>query len=326
MLNLRCVFLTVLLTTVGVAAMINCDRVSDAPRTDSVTAAVPETTTVDSQLPRVPSGWDDNAGSVLLVASERPEAAVVVFPEIQGEHAAAELQFDTTTLRGSAATLITRAGQATSAILGAGAAPAEDEDCTGWPMLRVSSASAPLSPWSVGLLNARFLPIALDSIGSLSAADSSALVAEIARLASTIPVHENTARLRGLPFSVQDVRRFQTTSGTDVLVAQVVRRVHEEANPLEERTMLIAERDSSQRRDLRGRYIVAFHRSSVGHEETLEGSEVLAALVQRDTQRHASRPMLVVARESEGGVRYALIERSGKATWRVKWTSALVRC
>jgi hypothetical protein len=68
--------------------------------------------------------------------------------------------------------------------------------------------------------------------------------------------------------------------------------------------------------------VLAFHQRTVGHEETLEGSEVLGAFVHRNT----SRPTLVLARESEGGVRYASIERSGTRTWRVKWTSALVRC
>ena len=319
--NLRRAFLTVLAHAVSAVAMLSCDRASDAPHADSVTAVPSETASVDSQRPSVRSGWDGTAGPVLLVASERPEAAVVVFPEIQGEHAAAELQFDTASIRQSAANLITRAGQLIPVTLGGGAEPAEDEDCPGWPMLRVATPSGALSPWSIGLLSARLTPIPLDSIGSLSTADSSALVAEIARLASAIPVHDNSRPLRGLPFSVQDVRQFRTVSG-DVIVARVVRRVHEEANPLEERTMLIAERDSADRPNIRGRYVTAFYQRSVGHEEMLEGSEVLAALVRRNT----SRPILVVARESEAGVRYTFIERISKAAWRVKWTSALVRC
>ena len=320
--NLRRGFLTVLAGAAGVAATIGCNRASDAPRTDSVTATPLETATVDSQRPSAPSGWDATAGPVLLVASERPEAAIIVFPEIQGEHAAAELQFDTATLRGSTAALFSRAGEIGSGTLGEGTVPAEEEDCAGWPMLRVSSSSGTVAPWSIGLVGTRVVPIALDSIGSLTAADSSRLVAEVARLASIVPVRENATRLRGLPFSVQDVRRFRARAGTDIIVAHVVRRVHEEANPLEERTLLIVERDSSQRPNVRARYIIAFYQRSVGHEETLEGSEVLGAF----THRNASRPTLVIARESEGGVRYSLIERSGVRTWRVKWTSALVRC
>ena len=321
--NLRCAFLTVLASAAGVAAAtIGCNRASDAPHTDSVTATPPKAAVVDSQRPPTASGWDTTAGPVLLVASERPDAAIIVFPEVQGEHAAAELQFDTTALRGSTAALFSRAGEIRSGTLGDGTAPAEEEDCAGWPMLRVSSPSGTVAPWSIGLVGTRIVPIALDSIGSLSVADSSGLVAEVARLASMVPVRESATRLRGLPFSVRDVRRFRTGAGTDVVVAHVVRRVHEEANPFEERTLLIAERDSSQRPNVRGRYAIAFYQRTVGHEETLEGSEVLGAF----TQRNTSRPTLVVARESEGGVRYTLIERSSVRTWRVKWTSALVRC
>jgi hypothetical protein len=36
--------------------------------------------------------------------------------------------------------------------------------------------------------------------------------------------------------------------------------------------------------------------------------------------------MLVVARESESGIRYVILERLGARSWRVKWTSALVQC
>ena len=320
--NLRCVFLTVLAGAAGVAPAISCNRASDASRTDSVTATLPEVATVDSQRLPAPSGWDATTGPVLLVASERPEAAIIVFPEIQGEHAAAELQLDTASLRGSTAALFSRAGEIGAGTLGEGTAPAEEEDCAGWPMLRVSSPSGTVAPWSIGLLGTRVVPIALDSIGSLTAADSSRLVAEVARLASIVPVGESATRLRGLPFSVQDIRHFRTRAGTDIVVAHVVRRVHEEANPLEERTLLIVERDSSQRPNVLGRYVIAFYQRTVGHEETLEGSEVLGAFI----HRNASRPTLVVARESEGGIRYTLIERSGVHTWRVRWTSALVRC
>jgi hypothetical protein len=260
---------------------------------------------------------------VLLVAAQRPEAAIVVFPELQGEHAAAEVRFDTTALRGSTVTLISRAGAANTAVLGEGTTPGEEEECVGWPMLRVTSPSGAPTSWSIGLVGARLSPIPLDSVGSLSASDSAALVAEVARLASALPVRDGAARVRGLPFSVQDVRRFRTPSGLEIIIAHVVRRVHQEANPVEERTLLIAERDSTRQREQRpGRYTLAFHQRAVGPEETLEGSEVLAALTTRD----ASRPVLVVARESEDGVRYSLLERLGRRSWRVKWTSALVRC
>jgi hypothetical protein len=127
--------------------------------------------------------------------------------------------------------------------------------------------------------------------------------------------------MRGLPFSVRDVRRFHAAPGTDAIVALVVRRLHQEASPIEERTLLIAERDTTQQQRV-GIYTLAFHQRAAGPEETLEGTDVLAGL----TITHRPQPMLVIARESEGGVRYALLERLGPRSWRVKWTSALVRC
>jgi hypothetical protein len=307
----------------GMVTVASCDRTGDAPRVDSVASTPLPVPAVDSHVAPAPSGWDASAGPVLLVAAERPDAAIVVFPEVQGEHAAAELHFDTTVLRGSAVTLVSRAGVTSFATLGDTAARGEDEDCVGWPVLRVVSPSGAPSPWSIGLLNSRWAPIPLDSVASLSATDSAALVAEVARLASTVPVRENAAQFRGLPFSVQDVRRFRAAPGVDAIIAHVVRRVHEEANPLEERTLLIAERDSTRHQEQRpGRYTLALHQRAVGREETLEGSEVLAALARRDT----SRPVLVLAQESEDGVRYLLLERTGVRSWRLKWTSALVRC
>ena len=309
----------------GVVALVTCgDRADRPPPADTIATQPLTVPPADSpgRAP-VPSGWDRLAGPVLLVAGSQPDAAIVVFPEVQGEHAAAELQLDTTTIRGSTAALVGRAGAVTTAVLGERAAPGEDEDCVGWPVLRVTSPSGVTTPWTVGLIGARLVPVPLDSVGSLSVADSAALVAEVARLASTLPVKDAAARLRGLPFFVQDFRRFRIPPGVDVLIAQVIRRVHEEASPVEERTLLIAERDSARPDEHRsGRYALAFHQRAAGSEETLEGSEVLAAL----TPPGRPQPLLFVARETEGGVRYIILERTGPRQWHVKWTSALVRC
>jgi hypothetical protein len=305
--------------------ILGCDRDGDAARPETA-ASAPPVLPPDSAAPGTPiaSGWDVDAGPVLLVVGARPDVAIVVFPDVQGEHAAAELQFDTTALRGAIATLVTRAGTTSTATLGGRVVPGEEEDCSGWPMLRVASqAGSTTAPWTVGFVSSRLNPVPLDSVGSLSSTDSASLVAEVARLASTIPVRTAAARLRGLPFSVQDVRRFRIDRSVEAIVARVVRGVHQEANPLEERTLLIAERDSSEQQDQHAAgYTLVFHERAVGREETIEGSEILAAL----TPRSAQRPMLVVARESEGGLRYVILERVGPRNWRSRWTSALVRC
>jgi hypothetical protein len=315
--------LTVLVCIASAITLLGCDRARELPRTDTVTLTPPFTPPVEPSEHPVPSGWEASAGPVLLVAGGRSDAAIIVFPEVQGEQAAAELRFDTTALRGVRATLISRAGVTSTATLGGRTTPGEDEDCVGWPMLHVASRSGAPTSWTVGLISARLAPVPLDSVGSLSPTDSAALVAEVTRLASTLPIREAATRLRGLPFSVQDVQRFHAAPGVDAIVAQLMRRVHQEANPLEERTLLIAERDTTQRHEQHPtRYTVVFHERIVGREETLEGTEILAALTLLDRLR----PMLIAARESEGGVRYLLLERAGPRTWRVKWTSALVRC
>lgn len=323
--NPRRVLVMVLISAAGGVAVLGCNDAGETPRADTVMPAPPASPPAASPEAPAASGWDASAGPVLLVAGNRPDAAIVVFPEVQGEHAAAELQLDTAALRGAAATLVSRAGTTSTATLGDRTTPGEEEDCVGWPMLRVVAPSGVPAPWTVGLIGARLVPVPLDSVGSLSSTDSAALVAEVARLASTVPVRAAAARLRGLPFSVQDVRRFRLAPGVGAIVARVVRGVHQEANPLEERTLLIAERDSAQiaqREQRAGGYTLVFHERAVGREETLEGSEILAAL----TPRNVPRPMLIVARESEGGVRYVIFERGGPRSWRVKWTSALVRC
>jgi hypothetical protein len=321
--NPRRVLVMVLISAAAAVAVPGCNDAGETPRADTVMPAPPASPPAASPEAPAASGWDTSAGPVLLVAGDRPDAAIAVFPEVQGEHAAAELQLDTAALRGAAATLVSRAGTTSTATLGEHTTPGEEEDCVGWPMLRVIAPVGIPAPWTVGFIGARLMPVPLDSVGSLSAADSAALVAEVARLASTVPIRAAAAPLRGLPFSVQDVRRFQVAPGVDAIVARVVRGLHQEANPLEERTLLIAERDSAQRHEQRaGGYTLVFHERAAGREETLEGSEILAAL----TPQHTPRPMLIAARESEAGVRYTIFERVGRRSWRVKWTSALVRC
>ena len=302
--------------------LARCSRHGDAPHVDTVITVAPPAPSPPAPGAPAPSGWDPRAGPVLLVAGERTDAAITVFPEVQGQHAAATLRLATAPLRGSAATLVNRAGTAVTVTLGDSTAPSEEEHCVGWPMLRVVSSSGAVPSWAVGFVGARLTPVVLDSVESLSPGDSAALVAEVARLASTIPVPARATRMRGLPFSVREAWRFRADSGTEAIVAQVTRHIHEEASPLEERTLLVAERDAAQKQQRPGRYALAFYQRDAGPEETLEGTDVLAIVATEGTPR----PMIVIARESEAGVRYALVERSGPGRWHVRWTSALVRC
>jgi hypothetical protein len=95
--------------------------------------------------------------------------------------------------------------------------------------------------------------------------------------------------------------------------------VNQEADPQEEQTLLIAERDSSAAPD---RYQLAYAERSFGKEEQVSTSELVAAV------RLGSNgpPTLVVARDGENGLAYALRERTGARQWRVRWTSELAKC
>jgi hypothetical protein len=117
---------------------------------------------------------------------------------------------------------------------------------------------------------------------------------------------------------VQDVRRFEVVPGVQALAAQVIRRVNQEASPLEEQTLLIAERDSAT---TSGSYRLAYAERSFGTEEEVSSSEVVAAV-----RIAGSVPFVVVARDGSDGLSYSLIERTAPRQWRVRWTSGLAKC
>jgi len=172
--------------------------------------------------------------------------------------------------------------------------------------------------WAVGFVSENVASIPLDSVAALSARDSMTLAAEASRLASGVTA--NTApTFQGLRFTAHDVRRFEAAPGVQALSAQLSRRVNQEADPQEEQTLLIAERDSGV---TSGPYQLAYAERSFGNEEVVRTSEVVAAV----RIGSSGPPSLVVARESDEGLAYALLERSGPRQWKVRWTSGLAKC
>ena len=132
----------------------------------------------------------------------------------------------------------------------------------------------------------------------------------------SLPKHRGWPRrsrpTRRRHFKASDSRR--TTSA-----ASKPHRVNQEADPQEEQTLLIAERDSGV---TTGRYQLAYAERAFGKEEQVSSSELVAAV------RVGSNgpPWLVVARDGEEGLAYALLERTGPRQWRVRWTSGLAKC
>jgi hypothetical protein len=193
----------------------------------------------------------------------------------------------------------------------------DNMECRVWPLRNVR-ASGRAGVWAVGFVSENVASIPLDSIAALSARDSMTLAAEASRLASAVTA--NTApTFQGLRFTANDVRRFEAAPGVQALSAQLSRRVNQEADPQEEQTLLIAERDSGV---TSGPYQLAYAERSFGNEEVVRTSEVVAAV----RIGSSGPPSLVVARESDEGLAYALLERSGTRQWKVRWTSGLAKC
>lgn len=268
-------------------------------------------------------GWNADAGTMLLVASDIPGVAEVIFPEVTDSTFGDSALMDLAPVRGSRVTLYTRRGEAgTATVIGedtTAQADSSDDTCEDWPLVRLRNESrGPTAPWTVGLATGHARSIPLDSIEHLARNDSSRLAGDVVRLAGTV-AGDTAAAFRGLPYYVRSVRRFQPSAGVQALVADVSRRINQEADPREEQLLFVAERDSG-RTD--GPWRVGFSERASGHEGTVETHDVLAALAIGASRR----PTLLLARYIGDGVAYALLERNGAARWELRWVSAASGC
>jgi len=280
---------------------------NDAPAAAAVTPASPNAPA------RADNGWLPAAGPALLVQGASRDEAIALFPATGDSDAVARL--DSVSLSEVPVTLFGRGGTRYSAQLGAPTGEGTD-DCERWPLHAFQPATD--VSWSVGFASDNVRPITLDSVAALSPRDSMVLVAETSRLASSIATPAE-ASFQGLRFTTEDVRRFEARPGVQALVAHLVRRVNQEASPLEEQTLLIAERDSGV---TSGPYRLAYAERTSGREENVVTPEVLAG-VRIGT---VTQPALIVARDGNDGIAYALLERVGPHRWRVRWSSGVTSC
>jgi hypothetical protein len=298
--------LALLLTLAG------CDRRAGEPEQGAGTPA--ESARARTMVPaRDRSGWNHAAGPALLVEGSSPEEAIVLYP-YSGD-TAAETRLDEITESRSAVHLLGRGGARFSARLDDAAE--RNPECPRWPLLDLRPEQNGVS-WGVGFVDARITAVPLDSVDVLSPRDSLALVAEASRLASAVTAPTGPS-FQGLRFTAHDLRRFEAAPGVQAIVAHLLRRVNQEANPQEEQTLLVAERDSGA---TSGPYTLAYAERAFGREETMSTPEVLAA-VRFGGGPHAS---LVVARDSDAGIVYAMLERTGTRRWRLRWTSPVTHC
>ena len=303
---------------VAVFAIGACERRQPASTQDSTVVAPPAA--VDSGSPVTTNvGWNPDAGAALLVAGDVPGIGEVIFPEVTDSTFGDSALMDLAPIRGSRVTLYSRRGEVGSAtVIGedtTAQADSSDDACEDWPLVRLRNESrGPTAPWTVGIAAGHARSIPLDSMDHAARGDSARLADEVVRLAAGLP-GDTAQAFRGLPYYVRSVRRFQPSPGVQALVADVSRRINQEADPREEQLLFIAEGDSG-RTD--GPWRVAFSERASGHEGTVETHDILAALA----IGAARRPTLVLARYVGDGVAYALLERDGPARWALRWVSA----
>jgi len=285
-----------------VCIAIACEHAKAPPRVDStspVRGGAPDST---AALASPRGKWDDAAGPVLLTPTVSPGQAFVVAPD--SAKAAAQLA---AIPHPATVTLFGRGGTVQSADLSAVAD-------TGVCVTGTLNAAPPPKPWSVGFIGGVIAPLPLDSI--ISPSDSAALVITMNRLSSALPI-DSAGRFAGLPFVVHSIWRFTLPSGSTAAVASITRQINQEATPLQEHTLIVAERAANDTA-----FATAYSERSYGQEETIESRELLAgALI------GVSRiPALFLIRDYGDASAYGLIERGQDGKWRRRWTSSRRHC
>lgn len=260
------------------------------------------------------TNWNVNAGPVMLLsAGTSSDSVSIVVPEAT-DSTIELIQGVAPPVSGLVFDLINRSGRIDSTTVFPQKTGADTtRECSAWPVGRTRSSQP---DWRVGFVRGHVSAIPLDSIGSLPSADSAMLAASLTQTAATLPVSSDPT-FRKLPFRVQTAYTFQLDS-VEVVIADIVRSLNEEANPRIEHLLLIGERPIGTK----GKYAVGYFSRIAGAEETMQATEVLAAV-----RIGASKsPAIVVSVESEEGVQLGLIERTGPGQWRPTWKSAYTTC
>lgn len=280
-----------------------CERRKAPPAADSTPQ--PPTPAADSAAAvAAATSWDQSAGPVLLVSTDAPIRAFVFVPDSTNR---------ATTIanipRPASVTLFGRNGSVQTAEL---PAISDTSACA----TATLSAAPPPRAWNVGFIGGVVSPIAMDSISALSSADSSALTIGLNRLASALP-NDSAGRFNGLPFVVRSIWRFRLPQGPQFVAGTLSRSINQEATPLQERTLLVAERSPSD-----SSLTTVYSERSHGDEETIETREVIAAVLLGGSRNVA----IVLSRDFGEAVAYAMIERGDDGKWRIRWTSPRRHC
>jgi hypothetical protein len=141
------------------------------------------------------------------------------------------------------------------------------------------------------------------------------LAADLARLASGLR-DDTSATFRGLPFVV--LRAYRTRGlDTSFVVATLARRVNQEADPREERLVIVVDVVGDDAR----RWTVAWHERASGREDELVVAEPLMAF-----RANGSGDVRLLFGRDDGIALGAAVLARGAAGWHVLWESAVAGC
>ena len=277
---------------------------------DSTRGSLPP---ISASAPGNSTNWDVDAGPVMLVSmGNGADSAAVILPDIS-DSTIATIQGTGAPVGGLVFDLFGRTGKLGGSKAVAAIRSDTTHDCYAWPLVGVRGANP---GWRVGFTSGHAQAIKLDSIEAMASTDSASLAASLARTAATLPIASDPT-FRGLPFRVRSAYTLRLDS-VDMVIADIVRSVNEEANPRLEHLFIIGERPAGTAR----KYAPAYYSRTAGAEETTQASEVLAA-VRIGSSR---RPAVVVNIENDDGQQLGLIERTAPGQWRSIWRSAYSDC
>lgn len=260
------------------------------------------------------TNWNVEAGPMMIVSGPGSgDSVAVVLPEAT-DSTIELLQGISPPISGLTFDLFGRGGRIASSVAVSLLPPVDaKQECDSWPLAKLRSAH---SNWRVGFASGHVRAIMLDSIEAMPSADSATLAASLAQMAATLPVVSDPT-FRGLPFRVRSAYTFRLDS-IDVIIADVVRTVNEEANPRLEHLLIIGERPAATS----GKYNLGYYSRTAGPEESTQATEVLAAIQIGTTKR----PAVVINIEYDDGGKLGLIERTDSGEWRATWKSAYTDC
>ena len=298
--------------------IVGCAR--DTPPRRADTAKRPDSPPAQSSVPAatIATLWDTAAGPFFAVAGEAPSQAYFVDPAYASQQHLDTLHLDTTAVLNARMDLF---APGDSTVTGRVAAVTSDRSpgCSTWPSLQLSGPDRlPISrPWNVAFPTGRATTVQYDSLPTLPRADSVRAAIAIARAASKAP-GDTAAAFRGRPSVVRQANRFTLDDGTQVILAEVIRTVNQEANPLQEELVLILE-SSAGPSDTE--MAVAFSERRVGLEEALESLELIAVLRFRN-----GTWATLVRRDLGDEFLFALFARREPQHWVLRWRSASAGC